>query len=168
MNEREHVQMKIIFLATGGTFDKVYYDALSDYRIGDPQVSPILEQAKVMLDYQVEAIISKDSLDLNDDDRAVLHERIAKDANTHFVVVHGTDTMVETAHTLQSIDGKTIVLTGAMQPARFKNSDAEFNTGFALAAVQLLKPGVYIVMNGEIFAADKVRKNREKGRFEAI
>ena len=160
--------MKIIFLATGGTFDKVYYDALSDYRIGDPQVISILEQAKVALDYRVEAIISKDSLDLDDDDRAVLRARIAKDTNTHFIVVHGTDTMVETARALQGIDGKTIVLTGAMQPARFKNSDAEFNTGFALASVQLLKPGVYIVMNGEIFAADKVRKNRDKGRFEAI
>ena len=160
--------MKIIFLATGGTFDKVYYDALSDYRIGDPQVSSILEQAKVALDYQVEAIIGKDSLDLNDADRVVLRERIAKDANTYFVVIHGTDTMVETARTLQGIAGKTIVLTGAMQPARFKNSDAEFNTGFALAAVQLLKPGVYIVMNGELFTADKVRKNRDKGCFEAV
>ena len=160
--------MKIIFLATGGTFDKVYYDALGDYHIGDPQVSSILEQAKVALDYQVEAIISKDSLDLNDADRAVLRERIAKDANNHFVVVHGTDTMVETACALQSINEKTIVLTGAMQPARFKNSDAEFNAGFALASVQLLKPGVYIAMNGEIFTADKVRKNRDKGRFEAI
>ena len=160
--------MKIIFLATGGTFDKVYYDALSDYRIGDPQVSSILEQAKVTPDYQVEAIIGKDSLDLNDADRIVLRERIAKDSNTHFVVIHGTDTMVETARALQGIDGKTIVLTGAMQPARFKNSDAEFNTGFALAAVQLLKPGAYIVMNGEVFIADKVRKNRDKGRFEAI
>ena len=160
--------MKIIFLATGGTFDKIYYDALSDYRIGDPQVSSILEQARVALDYQVEAIISKDSLDLNDDDRAVLRERIAKDKNTRFVVVHGTDTMVETARALQDINEKTIVLTGAMQPARFKNSDAEFNTGFALAAVQLLKPGVYIAMNGEIFIADKVRKDRDKGCFEAI
>ncbi len=160
--------MKIIFLATGGTFDKVYYDALSDYRIGDPQVTSILEQAKVTLDYQVEAIISKDSLDLNDDDRAVLYARIAKDTNTHFIIVHGTDTMIETARALQGIDGKTIVLTGAMQPARFKNSDAEFNTGFALASVRLLQPGVYIVMNGEIFTADKVRKNRDKGCFEAI
>ena len=160
--------MKIIFLATGGTFDKIYYDALSDYRIGDPQVSSILEQARVALDYQVEAIISKDSLDLNDDDRAVLRERIAKDKNTRFVVVHGTDTMVETARALQGINEKTIVLTGAMQPARFKNSDAEFNTGFALAAVQLLKKGVYIAMNGEIFIADKVRKNRDKGCFETI
>ncbi len=160
--------MKIIFLATGGTFDKVYYDALSDYRIGDPQASSILEQAKVALDYQVEAIIGKDSLDLNDADRAILRERIAKDSNIHFVVVHGTDTMVETARALQGIAGKTIVLTGAMQPARFKNSDAEFNTGFALAAVQLLKSGVYIAMNGEIFTADKVRKNRNKGCFEAI
>lgn len=161
-------EMKIIFLATGGTFDKVYYDALSDYRIGDPQVPTILKQAGVTVDYQVEAIISKDSLDLNDDDRATLRARIENDTNTRFVIVHGTDTMVETARALQHIDKKTIVLTGAMQPARFKNSDAEFNTGFALAAVQLLESGVYIAMNGEIFSADEVRKNRSKGYFEAI
>ena len=160
--------MKIIFLATGGTFDKVYYDALSDYRIGNPQVLSILKQAAVTVDYQVEAIIGKDSLDLNDADRAALHTRIANDANTRFVIIHGTDTMAETARALQGIDNKTVVLTGAMQPARFKNSDAEFNAGFAFAAAQLLTSGVYIAMNGEIFTADKVRKNRDKGCFEAI
>lgn len=158
--------MKIIFLATGGTFDKVYYDALSDYRIGDPQVPAILKQAAVSVDYQVEAIIGKDSLDIDDVDRTALRTRIANDANTHFVVIHGTDTMAETARFLQAIEEKTIVLTGAMQPARFKNSDAEFNIGFALAAVQLLKSGVYIAMNGKIFTADKVHKNRNKGCFE--
>ena len=160
--------MKIIFLATGGTFDKVYYDALSDYRIGNPQVHSILKQAAVTVDYQVEAIIGKDSLDLNDADRVALRSRIENDANTRFVIIHGTDTMVETARALQGIDNKTIVLTGAMQPARFKNSDAEFNAGFALAAAQLLTSGVYIAMNGEIFTADKARKNRDKGCFEAI
>ena len=160
--------MKIIFLATGGTFDKVYYDALSDYRIGDPQVSSRLKQAGVTMDYQVEAIIGKDSLDLNDADRDTLRARIENDINTHFVIIHGTDTMIETARALQRVAKKTIVLTGAMQPARFKNSDAEFNTGFTLAAVQLLEPGVYIAMNGKVFVADKVRKNRDKGRFEAI
>ena len=159
--------MMIVFLATGGTFDKVYYDALSDYQIGDPQVTAILQQAKVAGDYLVEAIIGKDSLDINDADRAALRTRIEGNSNMHFVIIHGTDTMVQTARALQGIDGKTIVLTGAMQPARFKDSDAEFNTGFAMASVQLLKPGVYIAMNGKIFAADKVRKNRGKGYFEA-
>lgn len=163
-----NTRTKIIFLATGGTFDKVYYDALSDYRIGDPQVSAILKQAAVSADYQVEAIIGKDSLDLNDTDRAALRTRIANHANTRFVIIHGTDTMVETAASLKGVGEKTIVLTGAMQPARFKNSDAEFNTGFALAAVQLLKSGVYIAMNGKIFAADKVHKNRDKGCFEEL
>ena len=159
--------MMIVFLATGGTFDKVYYDALSDYQIGDPQVTAILQQAKVAGDYLAEAIIGKDSLDINDADRAALRTRIENDSNMRFVIIHGTDTMVQTARALQGIDGKTIVLTGAMQPARFKDSDAEFNTGFAMASVQLLKPGVYIAMNGKIFAADKVRKNRGKGYFEA-
>ena len=160
--------MEVIFLATGGTFDKVYYDALSDYRIGDPQASAILKQAAVSVDYRVETIIGKDSLDINDADRAALRVRIESLENTHFVIIHGTDTMVETARSLLDISNKTIVLTGAMQPARFKNSDAEFNTGFALAAVQLLKAGVYIAMNGKVFTVDKVRKNRDKGRFEAI
>ena len=160
--------MKVIFLATGGTFDKVYYDALSDYRIGDPQVNGILKQAGVSVDYQVETIITKDSLDIDDSDRTALRARIENDANTHFVVIHGTDTMIESGRYLSGMNDKTIVLTGAMQPARFKNSDAEFNIGFALAAVQLLKSGVYIAMNAKVFAVDKVRKNRDKGCFEAI
>ncbi|MBC6413506.1 MAG: asparaginase [Chromatiales bacterium] len=160
--------MKIIFLATGGTFDKLYYDALSDYQIGDPQVPGILRQAAVSVDYQVDTIIGKDSLDINDADRAALRSRIKSDTNTHFVVIHGTDTMPETACSLQGINDKTIVLTGAMQPARFKDSDAEFNVGFAVAAVQLLESGVYIAMNGRVFAADKVRKNRDQGYFETI
>jgi len=162
------IKMKIIFLATGGTFDKLYYDALSDYQIGDPQVPAILRQAAVSVDYQVDTIIGKDSLDINNADRAALRSRINNDTNTHFVVIHGTDTMPETARSLQGINDKTIVLTGAMQPARFKDSDAEFNVGFAVAAVQLLKPGVYIAMNGRVFAADKVRKNRDQGCFETI
>ena len=168
METLKDIKMKIIFLATGGTFDKLYYDALSDYKIGDPQVTAILKQATVSLDYQVDSIITKDSLDINDTDRAALRARIENDSNTHFVVIHGTDTMAETARALQSINDKTIVLTGAMQPARFKDSDAEFNIGFAVAAVQLLKSGVYIAMNAKVFAADKVRKNRDKGCFEDI
>jgi len=158
--------MTIIILATGGTFDKVYYDALSDYRIGTPQVAAILKQAGATLDYQVEAMIGKDSLDLNAADRATLHRRIKGDTHTRFIVIHGTDTMVETALALRGLDKKTIVLTGAMRPARFKDSDAEFNSGFAMAAVQLLPAGVYIAMNGEIFPATQVRKNRSKGCFE--
>lgn len=141
--------MKIIILATGGTFDKIYYDALSDYRIGEPQAGAMLEQARVSFDYAVEAVIGKDSLDMTEDDRQLLRRRIEDDdRHRHFVITHGTDTMAKTAAALRGIAGKTVVLTGAASPARFRDSDAVFNTGFALAAVQLLAPGVYVAMNG--------------------
>ena len=159
----------IIILATGGTFDKNYYDALSDYRIGEPQIGAMLERARVVFDYRVEAIIGKDSLDMNDDDRRLLRERIAGDAHRRFVITHGTDTMADTARALlagDAVAGKTVVLTGAATPARFSDSDAAFNAGFALAAVQLLAPGVYVAMNGTVFDGDSVVKNRDAGRFE--
>ncbi len=158
---------KVIILATGGTFDKVYYDALSDYRIGDPQASKILEQAGVGFDYDVETLIRKDSLDITDDDQRRIREWVETNENRRFVITHGTDTMVETAKALGTPSGKTIVLTGAMQPARFKNTDADFNLGFALGAAQSLPAGVYIAMHGRIFTPDKVAKNRNAGRFES-
>ena len=102
---------KVIILATGGTFDKVYYDALSDYRIGDPQASKILEQAGVGFDYDVETLIRKDSLDITDDDQRRIREWVETNENRRFVITHGTDTMVETAKALGTPSGKTIVLT---------------------------------------------------------
>lgn len=160
--------MKIIILATGGTFDKIYYDALSDYRIGEPQAGAMLEMARVSFDYAVEAVVSKDSLDMDDADRQLLRRRIENDdGHRHFVITHGTDTMADTAAALRGIAGKTVVLTGAASPARFRDSDAVFNTGFALAAVQLLAPGVYVAMNGVVFEAGKVAKNPATGYFEA-
>ena len=159
--------MKLKILCTGGTFDKVYYDALSDYQIGEPQVEWILNQANTNIDYQVESILKKDSLDITDTDRQHILEKVQGETSEHIVITHGTDTMVETAQALNEVTGKTIVLVGAMQPARFKDSDAIFNTGFAVAAATLLSPGIYIAMNGQIFSADEVRKNRNAGRFEA-
>ena len=103
---------------------------------------------------------------MTDADRQMLFERIESDENQRIVVTHGTDTMIETAKKLQGIENKTVVLTGAMQPAKFKSSDAEFNVGFAVAAVQILPAGVYIAMNGRIFDPEKVRKHRELNQFE--
>jgi L-asparaginase len=159
--------MKLKILCTGGTFDKVYYDALSDYQIGEPQVEWILNQANTTIDYKIESILKKDSLDITDADRQHILEKVRGETSEHIVITHGTDTMVETAQALNEVTGKTIVLVGAMQPARFKDSDAIFNTGFAVAAATLLSPGIYIAMNGQIFSADEVRKNRDAGRFEA-
>jgi len=160
--------MKIKIFTVGGTIDKVYFDQKSEYQVGEPGVTQILREANITVDYEWESIMRKDSLDLTDDDRQIITDKIRSDSNKHVLVTHGTDTMIETAKSLQQISGKVVVLTGAMSPARFKESDANFNIGFAMAGVQLLPPGVYIAMNGRIFNPDKVVKNRDLNRFEEV
>ena len=112
-------------------------------------------------------IIRKDSLHITDADRELLRDAIAAQPARHVLVTHGTDTMVETAKVLASVPGKTIVITGALNPAGFRGSDAEFNIGTAVGAVQSLPAGVYIAMNGRIWDPLKVRKNVTANRFEA-
>lgn len=160
--------MKIHFITTGGTIDKVYFDAKSDYEIGPPQVEEALKEAGVSFEFSVEPVLAKDSLELTAADRELIRERVAASDATRIIVTHGTDTMVETATVLRSVPGKTIVLTGAMQPARFRRTDATFNFGMAVGAVSALPPGVYIAMNGRLFDPARVRKNREKHCFEEI
>ena len=160
--------MHIHVITTGGTLDKVYHDALSEYRVGDPAINHILEEAGVTFDYTVEELLRKDSLELDNADRALIRERAAACPHRHILVTHGTDTMPLTAEALRDIPGKVIVFTGAMQPARFRVNDATFNVGFALGALQALSDGIYIAMSGQIFAAGSVKKNRAAGRFEAI
>jgi L-asparaginase len=160
--------MKIKVYTTGGTIDKVYFDKKSKYEVGEPTVEQILREAQVNFDYECESLLKKDSLDMTDTDRRLLFERISADDHKHFIVIHGTDTMVETAQKLRGIPNKVIVLTGAIEPARSKVSDAPFNIGSAVTAVQLLPAGVYIVFNGCIFDPQKIRKNRVLNRFEVI
>ncbi|MCP4670506.1 MAG: asparaginase [Desulfobacula sp.] len=160
--------MKITIITTGGTIDKIYFDRKSDYEVGDSLVAALLEEANVTADYKVLSILKKDSLDLTDEDRTLIRDTIQKDNASHFVITHGTDTMRSTADMLKGFPGKVIVLTGAMQPARSRSTDAIFNIGSALTAVQLLKPGVYIAMNGHLFDSDRCRKNREQNCFEEI
>jgi L-asparaginase len=160
--------MKIKIFTVGGTIDKVYFDQKSEYQVGDPGVTQILREANITVDHEWESLMRKDSLDLTEDDRRIIAEKIRFDNNERVLVTHGTDTMMETARFLQQIPEKTIVLTGAMSPARFKESDAPFNIGFAMAAVQLLPSGVYLAMNGRIFTPDRVVKNRERNCFEEI
>ena len=159
--------MQIKILATGGTFDKIYYDAKSDFHIGDPMATPVLEEANVTFDYEVESILQKDSLEINDEDREKIRQKVEDDACDKIVITHGTDSMVNTAKSLLDIVNKTIIITGSMQPARMRYSDAAYNLGFATSAVQILKPGVYIAMNGQIFDPRSTRKNVEQSRFEA-
>jgi L-asparaginase len=112
--------------------------------------------------------MQKDSLDITAADRQKLRDYLESDDFSHYVITHGTDTMAETANALAGLDGKTIVLTGALSPARFKTTDAVFNIGMAVATVQVAPPGVYIAMSGQVFAAGQVRKNRAENRFEKL
>ena len=159
--------MHIRFITTGGTIDKIYFDALSHFEVGESQLHTILGEALVAFEFEVIPLMQKDSLEMNDDDRAKLREFIANDDGSYYVITHGTDTMPVTAEALEGLDGKTIVLTGALTPARFRTTDAVFNVGMAVAAVQTAQPGVYIAMSGQVFEAGAVRKNRAENRFES-
>jgi len=159
--------MLIKILATGGTFDKIYYDAKSDFHIGDPMVLPLLEEANVSFEYEVESILRKDSLEMTDQDRELVRQKVAEQGCDKIIITHGTDTMIQTAMRLLDIPDKTIVIVGAMQPARMRYSDASFNIGVATTAVQLLPRGVFIAMNGEIFDPRTTRKNVDRKRFES-
>ena len=159
--------MKIHVITTGGTIDKVYFDTKSQFEVGDPTIADILREANVTIDFRVTSLMRKDSLDLTDEDRELIRGVIKASECQHFLVTHGTDTMLETANVLNSIADKTIVLTGAMQPASLRYSDALFNIGYAIAAVQTLTAGVYVAMNGQIFDPAKSRKNIEDNRFES-
>lgn len=156
----------IKIFTVGGTIDKIYFDRKSAYQVGDPKIVEVLQEANVTFDFDTESVMQKDSLDMDDSDRQLVHDKIAADPHELIIVTHGTDTMIETAKTLSAIKGKTIVLTGSMQPARFRNSDAAFNIGCAVAAVQTLSHGVYLTMNGQIFEPFSTRKNVDLNRFE--
>ncbi|MFV2031786.1 MAG: asparaginase domain-containing protein, partial [Gammaproteobacteria bacterium] len=116
---------------------------------------------------EVESILQKDSLDIDDDDREIIRRKVQADDCDKIIITHGTDSMVDTAMRLLDIEDKTIVIAGAMQPARMRYSDAAYNMGFATSAVQLLKPGVYVAMNGQVFDPRTTKKNIELSRFES-
>lgn len=159
---------ELLIVTTGGTIDKIYFDDKSDFQVGDPQIGRMLEELGVAFRFRVIPIIRKDSLHITDADRELIRATIAAQPAKHVLLTHGTDSMVETAQVLASVADKTIVLTGALSPARFRGSDAEFNIGTAVGAVQSKPPGVYIAMNGRIWDPLKVRKNVEANRFEPL
>lgn len=168
MSEQTHDKKhQVKILCTGGTIDKVYFDALSDYQIGDPVVKNILKEGLATFSFEVTSVLKKDSLEITDEDRDDIYKAVAAESCNHILITHGTDTMIDTAQRLQKIKDKTIVLTGAMQPARFRNTDAIFNIGYAIAAAQHLPSGIYLAMNGQIFTPDAVQKNRAAAQFEA-
>jgi len=157
----------ILVVTTGGTIDKAYFDALSTYQIGESVIARLLQIANVTHPYRVVEFSRKDSLDLTVEDRAGLRALIADATEARVVVTHGTDTMTDSANVLTAVSAKTIVLTGALAPARFAESDAAFNLGMAFGVAQTAPAGVYIAMNGEVFSAGHVRKDRQNARFVA-
>lgn len=152
---------------TGGTIDKVYFDALSEFQVGPTGLADILRENNVHARHRVTQLMRKDSLELTDEDRAAIRAAVMASDAPHILITHGTDTMVETGKALSGIEGKTIVLTGALQPAKLRGSDAEFNVGFAFAAVQTLDEGVYVAMNGQVFDPVHSHKDRAAGKFVA-
>jgi L-asparaginase len=158
--------MRIRVISTGGTIDKVYFDAASTYEVGEPQVGPVFRESNVTFDFVIESVMQKDSLAMTDNDRALIRARAEAAPEKLILVTHGTDTMTQTAAALAGLPDKVVVFTGAMQPARFRDSDAVFNLGCAVGALQALAPGVYIAMNGVVAPADSVIKNRAASRFE--
>lgn len=161
----------ILLLITGGTLDKEYDPISGELSFPSSALPDLLNEARSTLSIEQKVLMQKDSLQMTDQDRQQIEQACLTAKQNHILITHGTDTMVETAQVLQNCDdlkGKTIVLLGAMRPYRLGGSDAAFNVGAACMAVQLAAPGVYICMNGRLFNAASVRKNRQFGVFEAL
>ena len=158
----------IRIFVTGGTFDKTYDEIRGRLDFGETHVPEMLRLGRSRVDVSVRTLMMVDSLEMTDRDRDVIANSCAQCEASHIVITHGTDTMVETARAVAAaVQGKTVVLTGAMVPYAFGSSDGLFNLGSALSFVQLLPPGVYIAMNGQHFPWDRVRKNKATGVFES-
>lgn len=152
---------------TGGTFDKEYDELTGRLFFQDSHLPEMLRLGRANLKLEVRTLMMIDSLEMTGDDRRLIVEHCRGAAENRIVITHGTDTMTETAAALAAaVNGKTIVLTGAMIPYKFGSSDGLFNLGSALAFAQSLPPGVYVAMNGRVFNAGRVRKNRQTGMFE--
>ena len=161
--------MQIKILITGGTIDKVYNELTGELTFGTSNLDEMLECSRSTVGINTEVLFLKDSLDMNDEDRSLILSKCLECSEDKVMVTHGTDTMVETAQLLgNKIKDKTIVLFGSMIPYSINNSDALFNLGAALSAVQNKTNGVYIAMNGQVFDFDKVEKNKALGIFENI
>ena len=156
------------FVSVGGTIDKIYFDSSSRFEVGDSQLEHILSEALVTFEYDVVPLMRKDSLEMTEADRELVREFIRNDDAERYVITHGTDTLTETATALEGLANKTIVLTGALSPARFRSTDATFNVGLAVASAQVCGPGVYVAMSGQVFAAGTVRKNKQANCFQEI
>ncbi len=158
--------MTLRILATGGTFDKHYDEIAGKLTFAQSHLPDVINRARLTLPTELEIVAMLDSLEMQDSDRSNVLAACQRATETAIVIVHGTDTMRETAHVIGNANlAKTIVLTGAMIPYEIANSDAFFNLGLACGVAQTLPHGVYIAMNGQIFNWDNVKKNRSAGVF---
>jgi L-asparaginase len=161
--------MKILFIQTGGSIDKDYPTGEDDdgysFVITSPAYERILNYVRPSFEFETKTVLKKDSLDITDDDRLVILNACREAQNDRIVITHGTDTMLKTAELLSQINDKTIVLTGAMTPELFKNTDADFNLGTAIGGVSVLDYGVYVAMNGLMLPWDKITFNKDSKQF---
>lgn len=161
--------MSLRIIATGGTFDKHYDEIAGQLGFSESHLPDVIARARITTDVSLETLRLLDSLEMQDDDRQRVLQACQASTQQAIVIIHGTDTMQQTAQVLgPALTDKTVVLTGAMIPYEIANSDAFFNFGFACGVAQVLPPGVYVAMNGRIFAWNKVAKNRSAGVFEPI
>ena len=159
--------MKITFIQTGGTIDKDYPKKIKGYafEISEPAVGRIIEKLNPSFEYEIISVLKKESLEITDEDRDKIKDMCKKTKNDKIIITHGTDTMLETAKAISEIKDKTIIITGAMRPERFSNSDAPINIGTAIGAINALENGVYIAMQGIVFRWDKCTRNMITGQF---
>ena len=163
--------MRIKFFTTGGTIDKVYFDAKSEFEVGPPQVLEVVKEAHVNFEYDIESILRKDSLDMTPEDRDAVLGAVRERPDAPIVITHGTDTMVETGLHVKNGAGELhypIVLTGAMSPLGFEGSDGLQNLTESFLAARILPPGVYVVMHNDVFPVEQVKKDREHAKFVRI
>lgn len=159
--------MKILFIQTGGTIDKDYPRTTKGYafEITTPAVERILPRINPIFEYEVKTLSRKDSQEITDADRQKIVEACTSSSIDKIVITHGTDTMIETAAVLAKVSNKTIIITGSMRPEKFSDSDAPFNVGAAIGALNVLPPGIYITMNGRVYDWDKIKRDYDTGQF---
>ena len=161
--------MTIRIFITGGTFDKEYNEITGQLYFNDTHLHDLLDMGRSKVSVEIRTLMMVDSLEMTDEDRELIAHQCNQCEEDKIVLTHGTDTMSETAKMLaQKVKDKTIILTGAMIPIKFRSSDGLFNLGSALAFAQTLPVGVYVAMNGRYFNWDNVRKNKDSGMFEEV
>ena len=160
--------MKLIFIQTGGTIDKDYPQSTKGwaFEFGEPATNRILEKLDPSFSYEVLTSCQKDSLEITEEDRNKLASLIQNRKESKFIVTHGTDTMLETAAFLKErVQGKLVVVTGAMRPERFTNSEAAINVGCAIATANLMQEGVFIAMHGIVKPASEMKRDLDSGKY---